>query len=102
VAALLSGDVDFISPVPPQDFNRIEKRRQCRPVHLSGRPHHHLPAQPEAPGRIQNVRVRQAIVHAINNAGIVKKIMKGTATAAGQQSPKGYAGYNPASSRATT
>ena len=25
VAALLSGDVDFISPVPPQDFKRIEK-----------------------------------------------------------------------------
>jgi peptide/nickel transport system substrate-binding protein len=39
--------------------------------------------------------VRQAIVHAINNEGIVKKIMKGTATPAGQQSPKGYAGYNP-------
>ena len=25
VAALLSGDVDFISPVPPQDFKRIER-----------------------------------------------------------------------------
>jgi peptide/nickel transport system substrate-binding protein len=34
-------------------------------------------------------------VHAINNDGIVKKIMKGTATLAGQQSPKGYAGYDP-------
>ena len=42
------------------------------------------------------MRVRQAIVHAINNVGIVKKIMKGTATPAGQQGPKGYMGYNPA------
>jgi peptide/nickel transport system substrate-binding protein len=38
-------------------------------------------------------KVRQAIVHAINNEGIVQKIMKNTATVAGQQGPKGYAGY---------
>jgi len=38
-------------------------------------------------------RVRQAIVYAINNEGIVKKIMKGFASAAGQQSPNGYAGH---------
>ncbi|GBF25794.1 periplasmic dipeptide transport protein [bacterium MnTg02] len=41
-------------------------------------------------------RVRQAIVHAINNAGIAEKIMKGFATAAGQQSPPGYPGHDPA------
>ena len=41
-------------------------------------------------------RVRQAIVYATNNAGIVEKIMKGFATPAAQQSPLGYAGYNPA------
>ena len=41
----------------------------------------------------KDVRVRQAIVHAINNEGIAKKIMKGTATPAGQQGPKGYMGY---------
>jgi peptide/nickel transport system substrate-binding protein len=44
---------------------------------------------------LKDVRVRQAIVHAINNEGIAKKIMKGAATPAGQQSPVGYAGYNP-------
>jgi peptide/nickel transport system substrate-binding protein len=38
-------------------------------------------------------RVRQAIVHAINNKGIAQKIMKGTATPAGQQGPKGYMGF---------
>ena len=41
----------------------------------------------------KDVRVRQAIVHAVNNTGIVKKIMKGTATVAAQQGPRGYAGY---------
>ena len=47
---------------------------------------------------LKDVRVRQAIVHAINNEGIVKKIMKGFATAAGQQSPTGYAGHDDSSS----
>jgi peptide/nickel transport system substrate-binding protein len=41
------------------------------------------------------VRVRQAIVYAINNEGIAQKIMKGTATPAAQQGPKGYMGYDP-------
>ena len=40
-------------------------------------------------------RVRQAVIYAIDNPGIVKKIMKGQATAAAQQSPKGYDGHNP-------
>ena len=43
-----------------------------------------------------NAKVRQAIVYAINNEGIVKKIMKGEALASGQQGPKGFAGYDPA------
>ncbi len=48
------------------------------------------------PNRVEafkDVRVRQAIVHAVNNEGIVKQIMKGTATVAAQQGPKGYLGY---------
>ena len=53
VAALLSGDVDFISPVPPQDFDRNRQRRQRQPVHLFRRPDHHHPAEPETPPGIQ-------------------------------------------------
>ena len=45
---------------------------------------------------LKDVRVRQAIVYAINNKAIVKKIMKGFATTAGQQGPLGYAGYDAA------
>ena len=41
----------------------------------------------------KNLKVRQAMVYAVNNSGIVKKLMKGTATVAGQQGPEGYAGY---------
>ena len=36
VAALLSGDVDFIMPVPPADLDRIEKTSGLKLVTMSG------------------------------------------------------------------
>ena len=96
VAALLSGDVDFITPVPPQDFKRIRKDTKTKMVTFSGGRIITIQLNQKRLPEFKDVRVRQAIVHAINNVGIVKKIMKGTATAAGQQGPKGYMGYNPA------
>ena len=96
VAALLSGDVDFITPVPPQDFKRIRKDPKVKLVTYSGGRIITVQLNQKRCPEFKDVRVRQAIVHAINNVGIVKKIMKGTATAAGQQGPKGYMGYNPA------
>jgi peptide/nickel transport system substrate-binding protein len=41
-----------------------------------------------------NPKVRQAMAYAYNNEGVVKKIMKGFATAAAQNSPQGYQGFN--------
>ncbi len=96
VAALLSGDVDFIEPVPPQDFNRIKKDAKVNLFTYSGGRIITIQMNQKRRAELKDARVRNAIVHAINNAGIVKAIMKGTATVAGQQSPKGYLGYNPA------
>jgi peptide/nickel transport system substrate-binding protein len=93
VAALLSGDVDFISPVPPQDFPRIQKDANVHLVTYSGGRIITVQMNQKRRAEFKNTKVRQAIVYAINNEGIVKKIMKGTATTAGQQGPKGYAGY---------
>ena len=95
VAALLSGDVDFISPVPPQDFKRIERDPKVNLFTYPGGRIITVQLNQKRRPEFRVAKVRQAIVHAINNDGIVKKIMKGTATPAGQQSPKGYAGYNP-------
>ena len=95
VAALLSGDVDFISPVPPQDFKRIKKDSKVKLVTFSGGRIITIQLNQKRRDEFKDRRVRQAIVHAINNVGIVKKIMKGTATPAGQQGPRGYMGYNP-------
>ena len=96
VAALLSGDVDFISPVPPQDFQRIRKDDKVKLVTYSGGRIITVQLNQKRRPEFADVRVRQAIVNAVNNVGIAQKIMKGTATPAGQQGPKGYMGYNPA------
>jgi peptide/nickel transport system substrate-binding protein len=96
VAALLSGDVDFISPVPPQDFQRIRKDSKTKLLTFSGGRIITIQLNQKRRAEFKDRRVRQAIVHAINNVGIVEKIMKGTATTAGQQGPKGYMGYDPA------
>ena len=96
VAALLSGDVDFITPVPPQDFKRIQGDSAVNLFTYPGGRIITVQLNGARRAEFRNQKVRQAIVYAINNPGIVKKIMKGTATPAGQMSPKGYAGYNPA------
>lgn len=96
VAALLAGDVDFIAPVPPTDMERIKRESRMSLVTMSGTRVITLQLNQQRRPEFQQVKVRQAIVHAINNDGIVQKIMRGFATTACQQSPKGYVGYNPA------
>ncbi|MFV0450556.1 MAG: ABC transporter substrate-binding protein [Vibrio sp.] len=95
VAALLSGDVDMIAPVAPNDHQRVTDAKGVELVTLAGTRIITFQMNQSSNEALKDVRVRQAIVHAINNEGIVDKIMKGFATAAGQQSPQGYAGYNP-------
>jgi peptide/nickel transport system substrate-binding protein len=93
VAALLSGDVDFIAPVPPTDLQRIGKNPKVDLITMSGTRIITFQMNEERVPAFKDKRVRQAIVYAINNVGIVDKIMRGFATAAAQQSPKGYIGY---------
>lgn len=96
VAALLSGDVDFIAPVPPTDLDRVRDNKNVNLVTLNGTRIITLQMNQERNEALANTKVRQAIVHAINNEGIVEKIMKGFGTVAAQQSPEGYVGHNPA------
>ncbi len=93
VAALLSGDVDFIAPVPPTDHDRIKGNSNVQLVTLDGTRIITFQLNQQRRQEFKDVRVRQAIVHAINNPGIVKKIMRGFAAVAAQQSPVGYAGH---------
>jgi peptide/nickel transport system substrate-binding protein len=95
VAALLSGDVDFIAPVSPNDFGQIKRSSKANLVTMPGTRIITLQMNQERRPEFQNILVRQAIVNAVNNEAIVKKIMKGFGTTAAQMSPEGYLGYNP-------
>jgi len=96
VAALLAGDVDFIAPVPPTDLDRIDSDDGTTLVTMPGTRIITLQLNQDRVEAFRDVRVRQAIVHAINNEGIVEKIMRGFGTAGAQMSPAGYLGHNPA------
>ncbi|MBT7893304.1 MAG: ABC transporter substrate-binding protein [Deltaproteobacteria bacterium] len=93
LAALLSGDIDFITPVEPQDFGRIRNNSGVTLFTYTGGRIITVQMNQNRSKPLTNQKVRQAIVYAVNNVGIEKKIMKGTATPAGQMSPKGYQGY---------
>lgn len=93
MAALLAGDVDFIMPVPPQDFDRIEKTKGVQLITMPGSRIITFQLNQKRRAEFKDPRVRLAMVYAVNNAGIVQKIMKDRATVAAQNSPKGYQGY---------
>ena len=93
VAALLSGDVDVIDQVPPQDYKRVDSDSKVGLVTINGGRIITFQMNPNRLDAFKDARVRNAVVYAINNGGIVQKIMKGTVEVAGQQSPPGYAGY---------
>ena len=95
VAALLSGDVDFIAPVPPTDLERIENDDNTKLVTMTGTRIITLQLNQKRNEALADPKVRQAMAYAINNEGIVQKIMKGFGTVAAQQSPEGYVGHNP-------
>ncbi|MBI9112121.1 ABC transporter substrate-binding protein [Maridesulfovibrio ferrireducens] len=94
VAALLSGDVDFIMPVPPQDLERIGSTESLDLVTMSGSRIITFQLNQKRFEPFKNLKVRQAIVYATDNSGIVEKVMKGFATVASQQGPKEFASYN--------
>lgn len=96
VAALLSGDVDFIAPVPPTDHKRISESDKASLVTMGGTRIITFQLNQDRVEQFKDKRIRQAINYAINQEGIVKKIMKGFATPGAQFSPKGYLGHNEA------
>ncbi|WP_416397465.1 ABC transporter substrate-binding protein [Allohahella sp. A8] len=96
VAALLSGDVDFISPVPPNDLERIKQSDAAKLYTLSGTRIILFQLNQERVKAFADPRVRQAVTYAVNQEGIVKKIMKDFATPAEQLSPASYDGHNEA------
>lgn len=95
VAALLSGDVDMINPVPIQDAARLAESDgvdviqgiEARVIML-GFAHDHdtlkYGANAGDPNPFADVRVREAVANAVNVPAILQTIMRGNAEPASQ------------------
>ncbi|MEM6986122.1 MAG: ABC transporter substrate-binding protein, partial [Pseudomonadota bacterium] len=109
VAALLSGDVDMINPVPIQDASRVDQREgvsvirgiEARVIMFGfGHDHPELKYGDMAgqPNPFQDVRVREAVAKAINVDAIRRAIMRDSAEAVGQLVSPAMRGYSEANS----
>jgi len=105
MAALLSGEIDFISPIPLQDVPRMKERAgftvhegvEAR-VLMFGFAHQAdaLKFSDDVTGKnpFQDVRVRQAAYQAVNVDALIDKIMRGNAQPASQLVSDAMKGYS--------
>jgi len=108
MAALLSGEIDFISPIPLQDVPRMKERDGFK-VHegvearvlMFGFAHQadELKFSDDLSGKnpFKDVRVRQAAYQAVNVDGLIAKVMRGNAQPAAQlvsNAMKGFSAEN--------
>jgi peptide/nickel transport system substrate-binding protein len=111
VAALLSGDVDLIEDVPVNDRQRLASDKKVSLFETNSiRLMYALfdVARDRSPGitdtagkpmdrnPLKDVRVRQAISHAINRQALVDRLLQGQGKPAGDVVPAGAFGANPA------
>ncbi len=101
VAALLSGEIDMINPVPVQDADRIENadgvmvlRGIETRVIMLGFAHDHETLRNGEPNPFADVQVRQAVAHAVNVPAILQTIMRGSAEPASQLVPPSSRGFS--------
>ncbi|MBR7889046.1 ABC transporter substrate-binding protein [Marinomonas sp. A79] len=96
LAALLSDDVDFISPVSPIDIKRAKLSDDIQLVTIPSTSILLLHMNQQRREEFRDVRVREAINLAINQTLIVEKILKNYATPAGQLSHPRFLGHQEA------
>ncbi|ABG31817.1 ABC transporter substrate-binding protein [Roseobacter denitrificans] len=107
IAALLSGEVDFINPVPVQDVARLQQDANIRVIQgiearviMLGFPHEAeaLKYSAETPDAnpFTDPRVRRAVAHAINVPAILQTTMRGNAEAVNQLVSPAMRGYSDA------
>ena len=97
VAALLAGDVDFIAPVPPTDLARIKDDPCCTLITMPSTRVLTFELNQDRVPAFKDPRVRLAMNYAHQPRGDRRRrSCAASATAAGELSPPGYAGYDPA------
>lgn len=105
LAALLSGEIDFIQPIPLQDAEQVEGRdgfsvlegEETRVI-MFGFGHEHdtllYSTDVTDTNPFQDVRVRQAAAHAIDIDAIDRVLFRGKIEPASQLVPAGISGYS--------
>ncbi|MEP1200500.1 ABC transporter substrate-binding protein [Tateyamaria sp.] len=107
VAALLSGDVDLINPVPIQDAARLSADSSVQVIQgiearviMLGFPHEadalKYSAETTDANPFADARVRRAVAHAVNVPAILQTIMRGSAEPASQLVSPAMRGYSAA------
>ncbi|WP_299960687.1 ABC transporter substrate-binding protein [uncultured Roseobacter sp.] len=105
VAALLSGDVDFINPVPIQDTARLAANDQVKVIQgiearviMLGFPHEaealKYSGETTDTNPFADARVRQAVAHAVNVPAVLQTIMRGNAEEVSQLVSPAMRGYS--------
>ena len=109
LAALLSGEIDFIEPVPLQDVTQVEGRdgfkvlegEETRIIMFGfGHEHEALKYSTDVTDKnpFTDPKVRLAAAHAIDIDAIDRVVMRGKIEAASQLVPAGISGYSEANS----
>lgn len=101
VAALMSGELDMIAPIPLQDIQRIEasdgftvvEEPSLRLIFLGFNYADELHAMPGEPNPLKDERVREALWHGIDHDGIREKIMRGNSRTVGAMVAPPVPGY---------
>ncbi len=106
VAALISNEVDMVYTVPPQDTDRlsrtagirIHQQAELRTIYLGMDQSRDELLKSDIRGRnpFRDVRVRRAVQLAIDNAAIVRTVMRGQARATGLMIGPGVNGHTEA------
>jgi peptide/nickel transport system substrate-binding protein len=79
VSALLAGEVHLIPDVPPQSMDQVNKSGTAETRSVAGRRVIFVAFNTIQPGPLQDIRVRQAINHAVDVDKIIRTVMEGNA-----------------------
>ncbi len=106
MAALLSGEVDFVFDPPPQDLERMAGNPQYKVVTGAENRAMYLSfdvargellyASVKGKNPFQDRRVRTAVALSIDRDALQKKVLRGAAVPTASLVPKGVIGYSPA------
>ncbi len=110
LAGLLSGDLDLIDSVPPDDMEKLRTNTSvtlwqapsARMIYIGLDQEHAVSSQiqgndgkPLTVNPLQDMRVRRAMNMAVNRPLIVDRILHGAGRPTGQLVPEGFVGHDP-------